>query len=798
MQLKNKELIVQPDTCYRKAERKAASYFAALYGQVTSKTYVAAMTDDIERWQRKHIHRRSWLPRLARRSQRSSDGDCADRIRRLRLANKLDAYLDRSVRYIYMRDLGASMDSPYTQDRMRRLAADTKRWLTSHEAAVREGAPSFVSIADFYRWAQKEDVELAAIWVIEKLKGVSAHIPDGMDAENAQRKLIKIILGVVLHVIEDMGDGQPPAERSRRLDEALRLGYSYGLTYPFIDDLLDSQVLSDQEKRQYSDAIRTALLTGAVPEALGEWSGAKGAMFRYIRSELSEAFEYIKLRQRPEEQSLFFEQAFVFFHSQELDRAKEMSRADYTNEELYIPVILKSASSRLMARSVIRAPLEKGFESRTFYYGIYNQLADDFADMFDDIRDGAVTPYTYYYQYRERRPDLINPFELYWAVIHYLIRDVYRCDADTREVILNRAVNGLKRCKARIGAAEYRRLMNVFASGNPAFSRLLQRVADRADDVDFLDKLLRDQLVHTLRNDRIMQERFRETVQSARDRINGALRVAKPAEPAQMEDRLIEAANYSLDGDGKRLRPVLAWVMGVQEYGLQAEALLPLLRSLEYMHTASLIFDDLPSQDNASTRRGRATLHRLYSSATAELTGLLLIQRAIQEQASLATFEAAHVLALIQYSARKAEVLCRGQEMDLSSQGKALTLEQLNTICYCKTGIAFEAALVMPAILAQAGEQEIGVLQRYAYHAGIAFQIKDDLLDSEGDERVLGKPVGQDAENNTSTFVTILGRDGAKKEMWRHYCLAVEALKEQKRPVDFLKHLLNYMMYRDR
>ena len=140
--------------------------------------------------------------------------------------------------------------------------------------------------------------------------------------------------------------------------------------------------------------------------------------------------------------------------------------------------------------------------------------------------------------------------------------------------------------------------------------------------------------------------------------------------------------------------------------------------------------------------------------------------------------------------------MCAGQAMDLDSKGKRLTLEQLNTICFYKTGIAFEASLVMPAILAQIHDGEIAALKKYAYHAGIAFQIKDDLLDAEGDLLLLGKPVGQDVENNNSTFVTVLGSEGAKKEMWEHYCLAMEELKRMPRNTAFLKHLLNYMVNR--
>lgn len=792
----NEKFTDHADTWYRLAEQKAARYFASLYAQVMEKTYVPILTEDIQLWKRNHIHHRSVLFFFSRGKRKPDSRDYHKYIRWLNYSGKLDDYLDRSVSYIFMRDLGKTLDSPDTQTRIRRLVADIKNHLIHSAETNRGNQPEYMSLAGLYRWAQKEGIEDAAIWVIDKLKTVSSHIPKEMNAEQSLRKLIKIIIGVILHVIEEMGDETLPAERARRLDEAVRLGYSYGLTYPFIDDLLDSGVLQAHEKEQYSRMIRAALLTGSVPE-IGELDGDHMDLIHYVHSELRDAFEYMKNHQRPETRNTFFEQSYVFFHSQDMDRVKDLSNANYTNEELYVPIILKSSSSRLIVRSVIRAPEDEGFDNRTFFYGIYNQLADDFADMFDDMRDGAVTPYTYYLKYHDRRSDLINPFELYWAVISHLIHNVYRSDAKAREVILDRAINGLKRCKERIGTEKYNEIVKIFASGNPEFNRLIQHMVRKADDVDFFDKLLRDQMVTVLKNDRKGKKEFLDTIQTVRQQINSLLQIPKLTGIPWMKESLIDAANYSLEGDGKRLRPILAWVMGVNEYGLQASAIVPLLRSLEYMHTASLIFDDLPSQDNASTRRGRPTLHQVHNSATAELTGLFLIQKAIEEQSTLREFDAKTVLVLMEYSSQKAADMCMGQAMDLHAKGKTLTLEQLNRICFYKTGIAFEASLVMPAILARVEATEIAILKKFAYHAGIAFQIKDDLLDSEGDQLLLGKPVGKDVENNNSTFVTILGLEGARKEMWEHYCLAMEELKEMPRNTAFLKQLLNYMVSRD-
>ncbi len=788
----NEKLQKNADACYQLAEQKAAYYFASLSEQLAQRTYAPVLIKDIQSWKQNHIQPISLLSLFSRGKRDSDSKGYHNYIQWLDYTGKLDNYLDRSISYIYMRDLGKALNSPDTQIRVRHEVESLKNHLT-HSAG--DKTETF-SMAWLYRQAQKESVEPAMIWVMDKLKTVSSNIPKGMDAAEAKRKLIKIMAGVIMHVNEEMAADSTPEERTQKLDEAIRLGYCYGLTYPFIDDLLDANVLTEKEKKRFAELIRTTLITGAVPE-LGEWTGENAGLIRYIHSELRDAFEYMKANQRPETRRKFFEQSYVFFYAQEVDRTKDLSNANYSNEELYIPVILKSSYSRLISRSVISAPEDEGFDNRTFLYGIYNQLADDFADMFDDMDEGRVTPYTYYIKYHEQRLDLINPFELYWTVISNLIHNVYHSDSKTCEVILDRAINGLKRFKKRMGTKQYNEVMRLFATENPKFDDVVQRMVRKADDVDFFDKLLRDHMVTNLKNERKEQEDFLETIESVRNQINSLLNIPTIGNVSLMQEPIIDAANYSLEGDGKRLRPIMTWVMGVNEYGLNKSAIVPLLKSLEYMHTASLIFDDLPSQDDASTRRGRPTLHQVYDIAMAELTGLYLTQKAIEEQASLDQFDPKTVLSLIQYSSKITGDMCRGQAMDLDSKGKQLTLEQLNVMCFYKTGIAFEASLIMPAILADAKESEMEALKTFARHAGIAFQIKDDLLDVEGDLTVLGKPIGKDAENNNTTFVSVLGVTGAQKAMWEHYCYAMEVLQEIPRNITFLKHLLNYIVNRD-
>ncbi|MFC5465010.1 polyprenyl synthetase family protein [Lederbergia graminis] len=779
----NEDFLLAANMKYPKAEEKAIAYFKALHTQLQEKNYVSTLTNDIHIWKKHHIHYR-WNGR-----RKSKTKHYRHYIEWLNFTGKLDNYLQRSISYLYLRDLGKPLDNEKTQTKIQEAVASVKKRLLSDDKS------EFFNMATLYRWSQKYGIESTIIWLFEKLTIVSSNIPVGMDKEHAKRKLIKLIAGVVMHEFEEIDDNLSEQDRQLRLDKAIRLGYCYGLTYPFIDDLLDANVLTEAEKQQYTKIIRISLITGNVPQ-LGEWVGPNKQLIEFVHQELKAAFEYIKANLSSETHTQFFEQAYIFFHSQEIDREKDLDNEQYTNEDIYVPIILKSAYSRLIARTVLSPETDEGFNNRTFYYGIYNQLADDFADMFDDMEEGAVTPYTYYWKYHKKRKDLLNPFELYWTVICNLIHHIYQSDPNTREVILARAINGIKRFKEKCGKEQYKEVMGIFAPSNSKFNNLIQKVVRQADDVDFFDKLLRDEMIANLRKEQKEQDEFTANMETIRIQLNNVLPIPKNEQTLLLEEPLMDAVNYSLEGDGKRIRPFVAWMMAKQ-YGLNESAVLPLLKSLEYMHTASLIFDDLPSQDNAEIRRGRPTLHHIYNSAIAELTGLFLTQKAIEEQISLNGFDAKFVLRLIQYSAQKTMEMCKGQALDLESKGKKLTLEQLNLMCFYKTGIAFEASIIMPLILVNEKPSHIEMFKKFAYHAGIAFQIKDDLLDEEGDVEVLGKPIQQDLDNNSSTFVTVLGVDGAKKEMWDHYCLAMETLHQVPQQYGFLKYLLDYMVNRN-
>ena len=265
--------IIDAPECYRLAAQKATDYFESLHRYIIHKTYIETLTKDIQLWKPNHTHSHS-LPYWLNRNNKPDPKDYERYIQWLYYTGKLEDYLDRSVSYIFMRDLGKTLDSADTQAQVQRVVDILKNHLTRLIVSARAGEAGMINMAGLYRKSRKEGIDSSMIWVMDKLTTMAQYIPKGMDAEHAQRKLIKIIVGVLMHEVDAIGSTISLEERSQRLDRAIRLGYSYGLAYPFIDDMLDAKVLSHEEKTRYSDLIHTTLITGSVPE-LGKWTRGK-------------------------------------------------------------------------------------------------------------------------------------------------------------------------------------------------------------------------------------------------------------------------------------------------------------------------------------------------------------------------------------------------------------------------------------------------------------------------------------------------------------------------------------------
>ena len=220
---------------------------------------------------------------------------------------------------------------------------------------------------------------------------------------------------------------------------------------------------------------------------------------------------------------------------------------------------------------------------------------------------------------------------------------------------------------------------------------------------------------------------------------------------------LNEAMSYSLLSGGKRIRPVLVLEV-CRLFGGNPERALPLACGLEMVHTYSLIHDDLPCMDDDDFRRGKPTNHKVFGEANAVLAGDALLTAAfsVLAEADLPPERIQRAVATLARAAGPAGMV-GGQVLDLLGEGKDLSEEEILTIETLKTGCMIEAAARLGAIAAGSSPEEEAAAAAYARKLGLAFQIRDDLLDVLGDEAEFGKPIGSDEANQKSTLVARKG-----------------------------------------
>ncbi len=297
-------------------------------------------------------------------------------------------------------------------------------------------------------------------------------------------------------------------------------------------------------------------------------------------------------------------------------------------------------------------------------------------------------------------------------------------------------------------------------------------------------------------------------VQARQKLINNALaaemeRAGRTAPPGAGVERLLAAMEYSLLAGGKRLRPLL-FLAALESIGQVEEnelaAYLPFACGIEMLHTYSLIHDDLPAMDNDDLRRGRPSCHKAFDEATAILAGDGLLTHCFCCLLA-AGAPAERLVQAGRYFAWQAGIggMVSGQALDIDAETAAepLNLAGLRKIHASKTGALLESAIVCGGILAGADEAQKQALKEFGRQFGLAFQITDDILDVVGDEAKLGKPVGSDAANNKTTYVSLLGLAGAGQAAQAAMTAARDALEPLGESGRLLGALTDYYCRRD-
>jgi geranylgeranyl diphosphate synthase type II len=262
---------------------------------------------------------------------------------------------------------------------------------------------------------------------------------------------------------------------------------------------------------------------------------------------------------------------------------------------------------------------------------------------------------------------------------------------------------------------------------------------------------------------------------------------------------LVEAMRYSLLAGGKRLRPALC-MESARTFGLDPVEVLPSAAAIEFIHTFSLIHDDLPAMDNDDFRRGIPTNHKRFGGATAILAG----DGFFGESLTLITVHqkgtAEQILEVVRELAYATGVggMVGGQALDIAYMGRDIDPETL-TLMHCrKTGALTKASARIGAVLAGASPEEQSAISQFAMELGLCFQIVDDILDATSTVEKLGKPVGSDAESGKATFVGVYGLSGARRLADETLLRALEALGRLGADAEDLAGFAHFVRHRDR
>ena len=257
------------------------------------------------------------------------------------------------------------------------------------------------------------------------------------------------------------------------------------------------------------------------------------------------------------------------------------------------------------------------------------------------------------------------------------------------------------------------------------------------------------------------------------NKIDAAIRDYYQKKNLPVSSDLITAILYSVDSGGKRIRPLIFLDL-LEGFGLElTPSHFDVAASLEMIHTGSLIHDDLPAMDNDDYRRGRLTNHKVFGQAMAVLAGDGLLTQAFEVMTEQKGVDPALMVEIIHLIARCAgpEGMVGGQALDINAEEKHLEPAEMKQLHEAKTGALFIAAIRSGALLGGGSKDEVNALTKFATFFGLAFQITDDILDVEGDSKIIGKMAGMDEKMHKSTYVSLFTLEGAK-------AMALDTLKK--------------------
>jgi geranylgeranyl pyrophosphate synthase len=553
-------------------------------------------------------------------------------------------------------------------------------------------------------------------WLTERLDGLYRILPEAVVQAGGMGKAIRATAGVLAIGAYDTLDA-PMALRREHLAKILPGAYALGAAYVIVDDTLQDlpgEYISAADREWCHQSIIHGLSTGDCLDVAEMPDHPLAEELHGLYGLLLESHPFAEYRH-------LYHAAEAMYLAQHRDSSRTVEEVTAGGIAMMYPdILVKSGMSRVVANILGRRRLGEQFYPRCINTIVLGQFKDDLRDREEDLRANRLTPFTV-----PSGTTDTNPLYDLFAYDAYVAAEVFGGDPGSAEDLMRRY-----EITSEIG--RYLR----------AASGLRSHVIKQLEPVD---TRIKDQCGVALRHRKQTMVDSRTFVADRLPRINDIARRCYPQGAVTGLSRIVA---YAMEAPGKRLRPALG-LMLAEGLGVDLAAIDPFVAACELFHTASLLFDDLPAQDNASVRRGRPTAHTVFDEGSVQLAAVSMISLGFGMLTRLDQhYPAEKVTEVIAYvgTVLGPERLCRGQDLDLhmGRVGVTVTGEEILEMYDLKTSTPIEAALVPLMMLEGRPGAEIELVRQYAHHAGIVFQIRDDILDLTSSTESLGKDTGND------------------------------------------------------
>lgn len=712
-----------------------------------------------------------------------------------RLAARLGRYAFRSSREAYARrkiaeELGFfciyNMADMPPEGRIEELSRTSVGDLLADRNAFKSkrGVDGFLSSIETHLPGLRDTDELA--WLREQLNGLERVLPEEVLQEGGLAKATFMIAAILMTGAYDTID-ESPSTQTEHLRRIIPAAYAYSSTYPIIDDTIqDGHYVSAKDKERYRQTIRKGLQTGQ-PLERSELPDHP------LADELLRSYQILLDTFPFEEYRHFYQAGEAMYDAQERDSARTYEDIQTSGRaSMYPDIFIKAAMTRVLANIIGQRSVDDRFYERAINVTFLNQFRDDLSDRIKDWAAGRMTLFT-----APGTPDDHHPFADLFAYSAYSLDQTFHGDPRIAKTLVD---HNAAKLAVYLGAdPEYAERLRNDPSITPEMREFIDRSIGLPRHI-ITNPELKPRDVRLLEDAQDIFPLRPRTAADPRtyvgDRSDYINKVIKEVTP-NGDTSISEVVAYALEAGGKRLRPALT-LMLADGMSIEYDTVKPVIQAVEFFHTSSLLFDDLPAQDNATLRRGKPTAHTVFGEANAQLAGIAMMSSGFGILGDLAKdYPAEQVADVVRYfgSVLGPERLCQGQGLDLQmAKEDGHTIEAIEEMYNLKTSTLIEAALIPLMLLTNRPAEEVENVRSYAYHAGIVYQLRDDILDITSTNETLGKDSGNDVDK--TNIARSYGMATAESSMQQHLAAALHHCKQLPFNTELLQGIVSYFATR--